>query len=167
MHKKQEKNTFSLIFFRKEGIYLLITREVDYALRILRDLSDGNLHVMKELCEREMVPHKFAYKIIRKLADAKLIQATRGVGGGVRLTADLSQITLYDLLEIIDPGRHISACTAANDQCEWRERDKRICRMHIQLSRIERVFNTELKRNSLQTLLFGDDLPENSGSTMK
>lgn len=138
-------------------IFLLITREVDYALRILRDLSDGRLQVMKELCEKELIPHKFAYKIIRKLADAEILSATRGVGGGVRLKKDLNSITLYDLLEVIEPDRHISACTSPGYHCEWTEHHHRICRMHIQLALIERRFDAELKKNSLQFLLFGDE----------
>ena len=30
---------------------MIITRETDYALRILRALSDGHRHTMKNICE--------------------------------------------------------------------------------------------------------------------
>ena len=73
---------------------MLISRELDYALRILRGLGDGDMHTMRALCEDELIPQKFAYKIIRKLAAADFITAVRGVGGGVRLTADLSALTV-------------------------------------------------------------------------
>ena len=62
---------------------MLISRELDYALRILRGLGDGDMHTMRALCEDELIPQKFAYKIIRKLAAADFITAVRGVGGGV------------------------------------------------------------------------------------
>gem|GEM_PF-6248333 len=61
---------------------MLISRELDYALRILRGLGDGDMHTMRALCEDELIPQKFAYKIIRKLAAADFITAVRGVGGG-------------------------------------------------------------------------------------
>ena len=62
---------------------LLITRETDYALRILRALSDGELLTAKALTQKEAVPHQFAYKILKKLEGAGLIRITRG-----RLPAD-------------------------------------------------------------------------------
>lgn len=62
----------------KRGSKMLITREIDYALRILRRLSDNKLHVMRDLCEKEIIPQKFAYKILRKRKKAALIKATRG-----------------------------------------------------------------------------------------
>ena len=46
---------------------MLITRETDYALRILRTLSDGKSYTAGELAERESLPQKFAYKILKKL----------------------------------------------------------------------------------------------------
>ena len=49
---------------------MLITRETDYALRILRTLSDGKSYTAGELAERESLPQKFAYKILKKLEKA-------------------------------------------------------------------------------------------------
>ena len=42
---------------------LLITREADYALRILRTLSEGGLVTAAEITQRELIPRQFAYKI--------------------------------------------------------------------------------------------------------
>ena len=69
---------------------MLISRELDYALRILRGLGDGDMHTMRALCEEELIPQKFAYKIIRKLAAADYIHAVRGVGGGVLATGSVT-----------------------------------------------------------------------------
>ena len=140
-------------------VNLLISREVDYALRILRDLSDQELHVVKELCERELIPHKFAYKIIRKLSAAGLVHATRGVGGGVKLSADLHSFTLYDLLGVMNSQRHISACTGDGYRCEWREKDHRRCNFHLNLLKIERDIHDILKRDSLYELLMNSRDP--------
>lgn len=148
-------------------IYLLISREVDYTLRMLRTLSDGQLHVAKELCERECIPHKFSYKIIRKLSDAGLIHATRGVGGGIRLIADLKSYTLYDLLEITDPGQHISACTSLGYRCEWREKDRSHCSFHMHLMEIERDIHEILKQKNLHTLLSEPAVSHEANGTMK
>ena len=49
---------------------LLITKETDYALRILRSLADaGNTKTpIKEICDKELLPQQFVYKIAKKLA---------------------------------------------------------------------------------------------------
>ena len=89
---------------------MLITRETDYALRILRALTDGQRHTMKTLCEAEQVPQQFAYKIIKKLAQGGLVQNTRGVDGGCQLIADLRKVSLYDLIALLEDDPQISAC---------------------------------------------------------
>ena len=50
---------------------MFITRETDYALRILRALADGNRRSLSQVCEQQMVPSSFAYKIIRKLVGVR------------------------------------------------------------------------------------------------
>lgn len=44
---------------------MLITRETDYALRILRSLAQGSCLTVGELAEKETLPLKFTYKIIK------------------------------------------------------------------------------------------------------
>ncbi len=41
---------------------MLIARETDYALRILRALQDRKLHTVKEITEAQMLPMVFTYK---------------------------------------------------------------------------------------------------------
>ena len=77
---------------------MLLSRETDYALRILQNLMDGQRRSVGEISNSELIPQQFAYKIIRKLAKAGLIEITRGVEGGCKLMADLEQVSLYDLM---------------------------------------------------------------------
>ncbi len=133
---------------------MLISRELDYALRILRGLGDGDMHTMRALCEEELIPQKFAYKIIRKLAATDYILAVRGVGGGVRLTADLSTRTLFDLLQVFEPEAHINLCTSRDYRCEWMEETQRPCPTRAYLADLEARLTRELKRDSLATMLF-------------
>ena len=46
---------------------MVITRETDYALRILRALLDGKLHTAGQIAQDELLPQAFAYKILKKL----------------------------------------------------------------------------------------------------
>ena len=46
---------------------MLITRETDYALRLVRSLADGERRSVSQLSDEEQIPKAFAYKIIKKL----------------------------------------------------------------------------------------------------
>ena len=46
---------------------MMITRESDYGVRIIRALKDGGLMTIGQICERECIPKQFAYKILKKL----------------------------------------------------------------------------------------------------
>ena len=56
---------------------MTMTRESDYAVRIMRALSHGSLKTVKEICGEEAIPTQFAYKILKKLSNAGLIQIIR------------------------------------------------------------------------------------------
>ena len=61
---------------------MIVTRETDYALRILRALEEGRSMTAGELAEEEELPQKFAYKILKKLHKAGYIRIRRGASGG-------------------------------------------------------------------------------------
>ena len=133
---------------------MIITRDTDYALRILRALMDGQLHTVGELARGELLPQPFAYKIIKKLCKAGLVQITRGAAGGCRLSADLSQVTLYDLLLALGEPSAIAACMEPGYACPWRERQGD-CVSHRQLAAIQRTLDRELQSHTLREILTG------------
>lgn len=132
---------------------MLITRETDYALRILRALADGKRHNVKELCESEAVPLPFAYKILRRLTDAGLVKSVRGVNGGTELTGDLGDITLLDVIRITESDSYISDCMSPDYPCTWSANNCRKCTIHSRLGKIQQKLDQELARVSIRELL--------------
>lgn len=131
---------------------MLITRELDYALRVLRALRDGQLHTVGEITQTQMLPQAFTYKIVKKLAAAGLIEIIRGNAGGCRLAADLSQTSLYDLMQAIDEEVELSACMNPDYSCPWREAHEG-CAIHCRLFALQEKLDQELKNQSLLMLL--------------
>ena len=134
---------------------MLITRESDYALRMLRALADGRSLTAGELAEQEELPQKFAYKILKKLQKAGFVQILRGVNGGCSLSCQLSEISLYDLLNALEANSYISSCMTPGYTCEWCVRKGTGCIAHGKLGEIQRVIDEELRSRDLQTVLFG------------
>lgn len=136
---------------------MLITREVDYALRLLRNLSDGEQRAVRTLSQQEMVPQHFAYKILSKLSHAGFVFVSRGAEGGCRLTSDLREKTLYDLMEVMGAIAPINACMDSDYQCTWRNNSGKPCLIHATLGTIQDALNTELSSHSLASLMLGED----------
>ena len=80
---------------------MIITKETDYALRILRVLLDGEKHSVAEMSETELIPNQFAYQILRKLSAGNLVRVSRGALGGCALSCDLDATSLYDLMGVV------------------------------------------------------------------
>jgi len=98
----------------------VITRETDYALRLLRTLRDGERRTAAEAAERELVPQSFAHKILKKLARAGFVEVARGAEGGCRLSAELNRVTLYDLMTAMGEDSRLSSCMDPTYSCPWR-----------------------------------------------
>ena len=135
---------------------MLITRETDYALRILRALSQGVCLTVGEIAEKESLPHKFTYKIMKKLEKAGIIRIIRGVNGGCQLDADLQGISLYDLVNAVEANARLAACMNADYQCEWRDKNGGPCNVHGQLAKVQLAIDREFSSRSLYWVLFGD-----------
>ena len=77
---------------------MLITRECDYAVRIVRALAGGDKLCVNQICEKEELTPAFVYKILKKLEKGDLVKSFRGSNGGYALKKDIGQITLLGYL---------------------------------------------------------------------
>ena len=53
---------------------MFITRESDYAVRVIRALAGEKRLSVNEICEKEEITAPFAYKILKKLQKAKIVK---------------------------------------------------------------------------------------------
>lgn len=132
---------------------MLISRESDYALRILRGLSDRHQHAVKQLCESQIIPVKFAYKIIGKLREAGMIITASGARGGCRLCRDPQDITLLDVINAVDGEKPITRCTQHGFQCEWVRNRCADCHVHKHLQVLQDRIDALLAQCTLEDLL--------------
>lgn len=131
---------------------MLITRESDYALRIIRSLSKGGSMTTSQIADKQQIPQQFAYKIIRKLKTAGIIDVARGVDGGCTLARDLDDLSLYDLLMALDTKTSVNSCTEPNYNCPWKE-DNGGCSINSQLSDLQERLDMELKDMTIASMM--------------
>jgi Rrf2 family protein len=110
----------------------------------LRRLQDGELTATPEVCRDEDLPIHFVYRILKKLDNAGIVKIARGKDGGARLSRDLGDLTMHDLVAALGDRRYVSACTRPGYECAYRIKHGGECSVHD---------NLEVIQNNLDTLL--------------
>lgn len=131
---------------------MLITRETDYAIRTIRALSALKLLTVKQICDQESIPIQFAYKILKKLSKAGIVEIIRGASGGYLLAADLDKLTLYDVIMVTGENVDINECLAPGYNCINNSGEKECC-IHSELMRIQKILDEELKRYPFKKIM--------------
>ena len=135
---------------------MFITRESDYAMRVIRALMWKPRLSVSEICERESSTAPFAYKILKKLQNAGLVEGYRGVHGGYALKRDPEELSLYEIYSAIDPDMSIIECLNGTYQCPRNGQDGVPCHAHDELQEIQDQLWTMLRRKSMKDL-FGKE----------
>ena len=135
---------------------MLLTRECDYGLRIIRALSSGEKTTAEEICAAENIPGQFAYKILKKLERAGYLMSSRGREGGYWLIKPLSEISIYDVVSSIDENLFVNECLRDDRPCVRNLEDKP-CSVHVELKRIQDVLMEELRRSTINNIVAVND----------
>ena len=130
---------------------MLVTREMDYAMRVVRALDslDG-LATAAGVAELEQMPQAVTLKILKRLTTAGIVESRRGPAGGYRLRRSPEALTLYDLFRVFGREPLLNRRQAADYRCEnYPDGDCGTCR---ELCRIQEILDAELRRTPLSRL---------------
>jgi Rrf2 family protein len=131
---------------------MFITREADYAVRIIRELAHGNRETVQRICEQERVPLPYGYKILKKLEKGGLVRSFRGTKGGYALARETGRITLFDVIGAVDGDLIVHECLHHGFVCPLDSGKKR-CAIHQEFLRIQQVVVRELSERTLAEIL--------------
>jgi Rrf2 family protein len=83
-----------------------LSKRGEYALRAMIDLAswtqDRSHMPIKEIAERENIPIKFLEQILLTMKNAGLVSSRMGVNGGYYLAKPADQITLGQIIRLLD-----------------------------------------------------------------
>ncbi|MBS6646160.1 MAG: Rrf2 family transcriptional regulator [Clostridiaceae bacterium] len=133
---------------------MLFTRECDYAVRIIRALSQGDVVSVQEISAKEDITVSITYKITRKLEKSGILKSHRGSNGGYSLCRPAAELTLYDVFTVIDPDLLITECMGASYSCS-RNTGSHPCLVHGEFGRLQNLLVMELKSKPLSELFSG------------
>lgn len=122
-----------------------ITKEADYALRVVHYLSTFEFGEKKEaklIAESEGIPLRFLLKLLRKLNSAGITISYRGVNGGYALNRIPKEISFRDVIEAIDGPIYVNKCMEDAVHCNVNRVGR--CAVHTALGDVQKNLRDQL-----------------------
>ena len=131
-----------------------ITQEADYALRIVALLASHNSVIdANAIAEEAGITQRFALKILRKLSLGELVSSQKGAGGGYKLARSPEEVTLKDIIELIDGEIVISKCLSEEHICSKQGINKSACKIHLIFDAINQDLVEKLSKITIASVI--------------
>jgi Rrf2 family protein len=94
-----------------------ISTKTIYAVAALHELgstSDGEVLKIKEIAARASVPQSFLEQILLELKKQGILMSVKGAHGGYKLAKELKDITLKDIVLILETDAFTDICRTDN-----------------------------------------------------
>jgi Rrf2 family protein len=110
-----------------------------YGLRALMDMaahSDENATRLKDLAKRNNIPVKFLEQIFLALRNSGVVHSQVGAHGGYTLARPAAQITLGEVIRVLDGTIAPVSCTSqiAYEKCSCP--DERTCPLRVSMNQV-------------------------------
>ena len=130
----------------------MVNRKTDYAARLLLHLASrpmGDWTTSREIAEIQRIPERLVGTIVSQLARAGLVATKRGKGGGIRLGMPSSQISLHDVVCVMQGPISLNTCLSNIDSCELADN----CPMREPWARSQRLLVDQLQATTFEELI--------------
>ena len=130
----------------------IIRKKTDYAFRLMLNLSinyrKGAVSA-RILSNEEKVSYQLTCKLLQQLHDAGYIESSMGPKGGYFLSKSPSQISLADIVRVIQSPICLSDCLLGISNCP----KKPTCSIHNELHRLGNYIDNFLSNLTLNQLI--------------
>lgn len=132
----------------------MISQSVEYALRAMVTLAqrDPAPCTAQGLAEVTQVPGPYLSKLMRTLVRSGLVNSQRGPHGGFVLTKKPKQLTIWDVVECVDPLQRIHECPLG-----LKSHGGTLCPLHRQLDESMATVEKAFRKVKLADLLSDPD----------
>jgi len=94
-----------------------ISRQADYAIRVVLDLSLHPEARIREVARRQRLSVSYVGRISQRLAKTGILDNKRGRLGCLSLASSPNQISILDVIEAIDGPARVDRCLLAPIEC--------------------------------------------------
>lgn len=123
---------------------------VEYALRAVTHLaiSPNRIHTTADISLATKVPSPYLSKVLQALQRHGIVTVKRGLHGGYHLTKDPSDLSLYDVVNSVDPIQRIESCPL-----EIASHGKKLCSLHRKMDQAMENMEQAFRTTTLQELV--------------
>ena len=129
----------------------IISLTAEYALRAVVHLAgsgDDLSQTVGQIAEGTRVPSSYLAKVLQSLVRAEVILSQRGLGGGFRLSKTAAEISIYEVIQAVDPLERIRECPLG---LEAHGTD--LCPLHKRLDDAIALIETQFRNTTISELL--------------
>ena len=128
----------------------MFSQTSEYALRVIVYLagSKGRPVTNSHISAGTLVPQGYLAKVLQTLSRSGMVKSQRGLHGGTVLAKDPEILTLYDVVQCVDPIRRIESCPLA-----MLAHGKHLCPLHSRLDEAISGIETILRNSTIADLM--------------
>jgi Rrf2 family protein len=135
----------------------MLSNTCKYAVRALIYLgkysADGTKIGIKKISSDLSIPTPFLGKILQNLVKQKVLVSTKGPNGGFGLGKKATEISLYDIVCIVDGEDFFKICLIGHHPCATHEADEKPCPVHSRFGPIRAQLLQFYQETSLAGIL--------------
>ena len=123
----------------------MISQTAEYALRAVYCLgaSTSGLVTSQKISDSMAIPSSYLSKVLGALARAKVVSSQRGPTGGFRLLRDPEELSLFEIIEAVEPWKRLEKCPIGHP-----DHKIDLCPLHSRLRRawdeVENAFRSTM-----------------------
>ncbi len=128
----------------------MFSQTSEYALRVIVYLAgcQGSPATNRVISASTLVPQGYLAKVLQTLSRAGLVKSRRGLHGGTVLARSPQSLTLFDVVQAVDPIRRIETCPLA-----LLAHGKHLCPLHTRLDQAIGGIETILRDSTIADLM--------------
>ncbi|TLX77115.1 Rrf2 family transcriptional regulator [Labilibacter sediminis] len=135
----------------------MLSNTCKYAVRSVIYLAlhqeEGRKIGIKQISKDLDIPTPFLGKILQTLAKQKVLLSNKGPHGGFSLAMDASEITLLDIVKIIDGLDVFENCMIGMNTCKSAHEEGRPCPVHEQFCEVRRKMYSLFEEESIGNIV--------------
>ena len=128
----------------------MFSQTSEYALRVIVYLAgcNGEPATNRIIAAGTLVPQGYLAKVLQTLSRAGMVKSQRGLHGGTILARDPHTLTLFDVVQAVDPIRRIESCPLA-----LLAHGKQLCPLHTRLDQAIGGIEKILRNSTIADLM--------------
>ena len=127
-----------------------LTNKADYTVRAVLDIArhHPDRRTTRQITAAMDLPRNFLTQILATLVRHRLLHSAAGPAGGYTLARPLAEITLLEMIEIIEGPVAIDECVLGGGSCDWTQ----VCPLHETWAEAKARFTNRLAATTFEHL---------------